>query len=456
MRKKTFVILFLCAVAIFITIIFSDRNTTYAQVQTPKKKADTCITSKCHAKINKQKFVHGPVVVGECTVCHGKSPKHKDKPKRYEFKEIKNLEKICYSCHDQFKPKKFIHNPVKEGECIACHNPHGSSYKFQLLEQGGALCFNCHDNEIVSKKYVHGPAVVGGCVACHEPHTADYENNLRAEGPALCFMCHTDHAEAFQQAKVKHKPVAEDCTKCHNPHSAAKQFMLSYEAPTLCLNCHKEKKKWVDSVSVKHGALMTGKSCLNCHEPHVSNIAKRLSMAPMELCLSCHDTEVETPDGKLLTNMKKLLEKNKDHHGPIKQKDCSGCHNPHGSANFRILRNPYPPTFYKPFNTENYNLCFSCHEKMIVENLKTSKLTDFRNGNINLHFKHVNKPKKGRTCRACHETHASNHPKHIRESVPFGAWELPINYQKTKTGGSCTPGCHKLKKYDRVNKVKNE
>jgi predicted CXXCH cytochrome family protein len=232
--------------------------------------------------------------------------------------------------------------------------------------------------------------------------------------------------------------------------------MLDQEAPFLCFKCHKEKKKWVNSASVQHGALMTGKACLNCHEPHVSNIAKRLSMAPMDLCLSCHDRQVETPDGKPLTDMKKLLADNRDHHGPIRQKDCSGCHNPHGSDNFRILKKPYPSTFYMPFMPENYSLCFSCHEKTIVENPMTSKLTDFRNGQENLHFRHVNKPVKGRTCRACHETHASNNPKHIRNSVPFGAWELPINYKKTETGGSCMPGCHKPKKYDRLKKVVNE
>ena len=143
-------------------------------------------------------------------------------------------------------------------------------------------------------------------------------------------------------------------------------------------------------------------------------------------------------------------------HGPIKQKDCSGCHDPHGSKNFRILRHFYPPSFYKAFAPENYNLCFSCHEKSLVLNPQTTKLTNFRNGNMNLHFKHVNKPIKGRTCRACHETHASNFPKHIREGVPFGGWELPVNYQKTETGGSCTPGCHKVKRYDREKMEINE
>lgn len=173
-------------------------------------------------------------------------------------------------------------------------------------------------------------------------------------------------------------------------------------------------------------------------------------MPPLDLCMNCHNKTVEASDGQILSNMEDLLSKNKDHHGPIRQKDCSGCHDPHGSTSFRLLRNPYPSTFYKSFSPDDYKLCFSCHEKEIVENPRTSKLTNFRNGDINLHYKHVNKPDKGRTCRACHETHASKYPKHIREGVPFGKWELPLNFIKTDTGGSCTPGCHKIKKYNRV------
>ena len=70
---------------------------------------------------------------------------------------------------------------------------------------------------------------------------------------------------------------------------------------------------------------------------------------------------------------------------------------------------------------------------------------------MNLHYLHVNRDKKGRTCRACHETHASNAEKHIRDSVPFGkgGWELPIGFEKTASGGSCSPGCHKPIGYDR-------
>jgi hypothetical protein len=65
---------------------------------------------------------------------------------------------------------------------------------------------------------------------------------------------------------------------------------------------------------------------------------------------------------------------------------------------------------------------------------------------------HVNKADRGRTCRACHEVHASKQAHHIRDSVPYGAkgWALKINYTKTPTGGSCAKTCHDTKSY--VNK----
>ncbi len=453
--KKTALILSVSVFAAVFTIMFTG-GTVYAQQQSSKKKQpDNCITSKCHAGLNKDKFVHGPIAAGECTICHGRAPKHKESPKRNKFGEVKDIAGTCYNCHDKFKTKKFTHTPVEEGDCTACHSPHGSSFKFQLTARGGELCFDCHDEEIVADKYVHGPAAVGGCIACHEAHTADYEKNLKAKGPALCFMCHTDLADDFQKAKIKHKPVVEDCTKCHNPHAASQEFMLSYKTEELCLSCHKKMSEWIEKASVPHGALSIDRSCLNCHEAHVSDIDKNLSKPPLDLCMDCHNREIKRADGKPLPDMVKLLKEKTDHHGPIKQKDCSGCHNTHGSGNFRILREAYPETFYKPFSIYSYNLCFSCHEKTIVQNPETTKLTNFRNGKTNLHFKHVNKPEKGRTCRSCHETHASNHPKHIRDSVPFGTWELPVNFEKTKTGGSCTPGCHKMKKYDRIRKVQN-
>ena len=62
--------------------------------------------------------------------------------------------------------------------------------------------------------------------------------------------------------------------------------------------------------------------------------------------------------------------------------------------------------------------------------------------------------RKGRTCRICHEPHASNGEKLIsKEGAQFGEWKIPINFKITSTGGSCAPGCHREFKYDRKKPV---
>ena len=97
--------------------------------------------------------------------------------------------------------------------------------------------------------------------------------------------------------------------------------------------------------------------------------------------------------------------------------------------------------------------CFDCHdERLVLDAISTE--TGFRNGKENLHYFHVNR-EKGRTCRACHQEHGSNQPKHIRSVVPFGRWEMKLDYTITETGGGCSTGCHVPKKYDRVTPVDN-
>lgn len=434
---------FTFAAFIVLSLSLWDRETvSFAEAK------ESCITDKCHSKMGKDKFVHGPVAVGDCKACHKPVDKHK-------FTPIKNISELCYQCHDKVDTNKVVHKPVKEGSCTTCHSPHQSPYKFQLRSQGVDLCFRCHDKKIATGKFIHGPVAVGGCVICHNPHQGQFPRMLRAAGNDVCFTCHTDKAEAFKGKKFSHQPVKDSCVTCHSPHAGEYKFMFKAEGSRdLCFRCHSDKREHVGSVKVKHGGLETPKHCLACHDPHVTDYAKQLKMQPMDLCMSCHDKKLDTPTGKIM-DMKTWLARNSIHHGPIKQKDCSACHNPHGSDNFRILKKYFPPVFYAPFDPKNYELCFSCHEKTLVLDPKTTTLTGFRNGDQNLHFLHVNKPVKGRTCRACHDVHATNNPRHIRDAVPFGAWEIPINFTKTSDGGKCLPGCHGAKVFNRVSPAKN-
>jgi predicted CXXCH cytochrome family protein len=150
--------------------------------------------------------------------------------------------------------------------------------------------------------------------------------------------------------------------------------------------------------------------------------------------------------------MKTLLADNPELHGPVADKDCSACHNPHGGENFRLLNHEYPAQFYSAFDPKLYALCFECHEETIVTKAETTTLTQFRNGSTNLHFVHVNKADRGRTCRACHDVHAAKQKHQLRDGVPYGSkgWILKLNYTKTPNGGSCEKTCHESRSYTNV------
>ena len=127
------------------------------------------------------------------------------------------------------------------------------------------------------------------------------------------------------------------------------------------------------------------------------------------------------------------------------------CHDPHGSKEPQLLERSFPKTFYTSFAVEKYDLCFTCHEKALVLNEKTTSLTGFRDGDANLHFIHVNRDQKGRSCKGCHNVHGSDLPNHLASEVPFegSTWAMPMQFEKNADGGKCTPGCHKERAYNR-------
>ncbi len=434
---------------------------TAASAQTPAKPSasakPSCVTSACHSEMGKARYVHGPVALGECTRCHvPKDAAAAYDGEKHAFKLARPEEELCYLCHEQrMDQQKVVHGPVRFGLCGACHDPHQSPYRYRLRKSPPSqLCYQCHDRDKTVEKEVHGPVAEGECVACHDPHTSPFQFRLVKQGPELCYTCHTEKRVEFTPKRFGHVPARLDCSNCHDPHTSPNQYRTQRTVPELCFGCHPDKKQQVQTARTDHEAVKMEKRCLNCHDPHFADFPKQLLGTPMTLCFKCHDTERKATDGKYLTNMKAFLGEHKDWHGPVRQQDCAACHDPHGTDNFRILRRPYPQDFYAPFSREQYALCFGCHEPTLALERYTTTLTGFRNNNENLHFRHVNQL-KGRTCRACHETHASHRPKHIREGVPFGGWEVKTNYVKYRNGGKCAPACHVPRGYDRRQTVQN-
>jgi predicted CXXCH cytochrome family protein len=404
--------------------------------------------------VKNYKVLHGPVNVNACNACHTlvDASKHK-----YVDAHPKN--ESCTFCHKMdLTSAAFVHKPLQTGDCLPCHNPHGGkTNKFMRGDTMRETCAKCHKDNITGKSHIHGPVAAGACEACHLPHTANNSKLLVAQGRALCLNCHKEMNDQLKLAKVTHKPVMEaDCIVCHDPHASDFKMQVKAEAGVLCVSCHEHDKikQAVTDAKFKHSIVMKDQACLNCHTPHGGQLAKLMKAQPVDLCLKCHKDDQKTSDGRAVPAVDEIANAQLSRHGPARDGTCSGCHNAHGSDISRLLVKPYPETFYTKYDPDNFALCFSCHDKKLIETKEAEGLTGFRNGTRNLHFLHVDR-EKGRTCRACHETHAAKNPLLIRDAVPFGQWELPINYKKSSAGGTCSPGCHRQYGYDRNSAVDN-
>lgn len=304
----------------------------------------------------------------------------------------------------------------------------------KALAEEGCITAQCHSTLLV-KKNIH-PATES-CDNCHQsqltPHPQKNIKTFRLmqEPPALCANCH----EPFGKKTVIHPPVKDGlCTSCHNPHASDVPKLLEQPVKELCFTCHTEISEITDKSKTVHPPIKTEKACVSCHSPHESDNDKLLLKKGKDLCLDCH---------------KDLIKKNMTVlHGPIKNGTCTPCHNPHGSSEEHLLIKSFPSDLYVPYTETAYELCFTCHKRDLLSSPDTSSATGFRDGNRNLHFLHVNR-EKGRSCRICHNLHGGALPKLITASTPFRQWQLPLNFEKTDTGGSCSPGCHKTYYYDR-------
>lgn len=301
-------------------------------------------------------------------------------------------------------------------------------------------CTGCH-SAMLRDKVVHNPVASGDCTMCHQAaagksHPVDKGSmTLQDQPPKLCYMCH----DSMAAKKFVHGPVASgDCLACHDPHKSPNKKLLRAPAGApLCFMCHDESKF---KAKFPHEPVASG-DCLDCHDPHQSDYKMMVRKPGSKLCFDCHDES---------------LAKGKSVHPPVAQGKCLDCHMIHGSPYRKMLKKNFPEQFYLPYDPANYALCFGCHNPDIATDKRTDTLTGFRNGDLNLHYVHVHKVEKGRSCKVCHDPHASSQDRLIKTSVPgFGKWDIPIKYTKTPNGGTCVVGCHKPKSYDRIHPVVN-
>lgn len=120
---------------------------------------------------------HGMLTRKDCFVCH-------DERARSYAITIADAD-LCAKCHDRRPAAKYIHGPVAIGSCTVCHDPHGQTNPAFLVASGEALCFRCHtEADALKHLMIRPPGSVNflrekGCVFCHDPHQADRRFLLR-------------------------------------------------------------------------------------------------------------------------------------------------------------------------------------------------------------------------------------------------------------------------------------
>lgn len=226
---------------------------------------------------------HAPLK--DCVRCHGN---RQQESFSREVQLTARVPALCYACHTALMPtslKGWVHGPVAVGQCLVCHEPHKTKYQHLLREQIPALCYSCHlemDSESTpdNVKKSHSQ-----CNDCHSGHTG-LTNYTSSRMPELCCRCH----ESFDRAALRgyvHGPVAVgQCIICHDFHKNENQDLLRKGIPALCYACHGE----ASMKSINDHWRKSYADCSNCHEAHTS--PERYLLKPGR---QQRDDEVEVP-----------------------------------------------------------------------------------------------------------------------------------------------------------------
>ncbi len=170
------------------------------------------------------------------------------------------------------------------------------------------------------------------------------------------------HADMLKTKDIH--PAAEPCDTCHQsiktPHPQKNVKTFKLVDEVPAL-CYQCHDKFGTKKHI-HPPVKDGQ-CTTCHNPHDSAQPKLLVQPLKDLCTSCHPDKV---DFKYV-------------HGPAATGDCTDCHNPHESDNEHLVVKTTP------------DLCFTCHVDMQDEIKK----------------KAVKHPALDMGCEACHNPHGS-------------------------------------------------
>lgn len=193
-----------------------------------------------------------------------------------------------------------------------------------------------------------------------------------------CLDCHP----SIQAGETVHAALGMGCESCHSavdasgiPHKKKNKIAKGLSAEQPDL-CYGCHDRAPFDKKVLHAAV--GMGCTGCHNPHASANSKLLVTAMPELCYTCHDKAGFT---------KKTV------HPPVAAGECLTCHQPHSGDNPSLLSSPVP------------ELCLMCHDGMTGKHV----MAGYGLGNHPVTAKpDPSRPGRELSCTSCHNPHSSN------------------------------------------------
>lgn len=232
----------------------------------------------------------------------------------------------------QSSSRSIADEPIEDETCLMCHEGVDSS----LLSTPHAL-----------SSEIKGPALAIWCTSCHEggevhieePSWENIENPARLAGrdvKRVCTRCHTAHDRLDNYGFDTHSVEELGCAECHKVHGGARSLLLDDRA-RFCFKCH-EAKRHEFSRNSNHPLLQGNITCLDCHmftKRADADLAYDLGWT----CRHCHPEQ----GGPF------VYEHEAVNAYSVEGSGCIECHEPHGSENNRLLKQP------------GNQLCRQCH-----------------------------------------------------------------------------------------------
>jgi predicted CXXCH cytochrome family protein len=207
----------------------------------------------------------------DCVRCHGN---RQQESFSREVQLTARMPELCYQCHENLMPaalKGWVHGPVAVGQCLVCHEPHKTKDEHLLRMPIPELCNGCHEEVNAELNPAHLNESHFKCNNCHESH-ANSTTHLTNSVPQLCYKCHEALVPTVLKGSV-HGPVAVgQCLLCHQLHRTKHQNLLRQTAPELCYGCHRKAAIELISDHSKESYL----KCDNCHGGHMSSTKQLL------------------------------------------------------------------------------------------------------------------------------------------------------------------------------------